>query len=205
MAVPSAVCQVTVIVLVLAFESETVKLAAAVPLLPSVTVTSLIEIETAIVVGDRADALGVGDGGVGGGRNGQVDVEGLVALVQGVAVDVTATVLVVCPGAKVSRAGSRPRSREPAVAVPSAVASRRSRCWLLAVDSVTVKVAAVVPLFPSVTATSLIVMPDGVVVGDRAGRPGPGMIVGVARAAQVDHERLVGLVDVSPSTGTANG
>ena len=42
-----------------------VNVAATVPALPSVTVTSLIEIDgVGVVVGDRADALAVGDRGV---------------------------------------------------------------------------------------------------------------------------------------------
>ena len=56
------------------------------PVLPSVTVTSLIESDGArVVVGDRADALPVGDRGVR--RVREVDGERLVRLVEQVAVD----------------------------------------------------------------------------------------------------------------------
>ena len=41
-----------------------VKVALTVPVLPSVTVTSLIETSARVVVGDGADALAVGDGGI---------------------------------------------------------------------------------------------------------------------------------------------
>ncbi len=102
MAVPLAVCQVTVIVLVLAFDSETVKLAGVVPLFPSTTETSLIVIETGsssvIVPTPWASAI-VTPVGV-----------GIVRLTTNVSfpslsvspLTVTATVLLVCPGVKVS-------------------------------------------------------------------------------------------------------
>ncbi len=100
MAVPLAVCQVTVMVLALAFERVTVKLAAVVPLFPSSTETSLIVIETGsssvIVPTPWASAI--------------VALAGLVRLTLKVSLfsfrvsplTVTATVLVVWPGAKVS-------------------------------------------------------------------------------------------------------
>ena len=76
--------------------------ALVVPALPSVTVTSLIEsVGGVVVVDDRPDALGVGDGRVRGAA--EVHEERLVRLDRGVAVrPATVTLCVVAPGGKVS-------------------------------------------------------------------------------------------------------
>ena len=60
----SAVTAVTDTVGSLAALRLMVNVALTVPALPSVTLTSLIESVGRVVVGDGADALGVGDGGI---------------------------------------------------------------------------------------------------------------------------------------------
>ena len=78
----------------------TVNVAPAVPELPSVTVTSSIEIAGAVVVGDRAEAWPSAIVALTG--SARFDAEGLVGLVEQVAVDLTLTDCVVSPGSKSS-------------------------------------------------------------------------------------------------------
>ena len=76
-------------------------MAFVVPALPSVTVDVVDrERRLGVVVGDRAEAAASAIGRVA--RVAEVDAEGLVDLVQGVAVDRDGDVLVVSPGAKSS-------------------------------------------------------------------------------------------------------
>ena len=106
-----------------------------------------------VVVGDRADALAVGDRGVD--RLGQVDEEGLVDLVEHVALDLDGEGLGGLAGGEDERAagGGVVAGR---MAVPLAVAESTVTVWPLGALRLTVKVALIVPALPSVTVTSLI-------------------------------------------------
>jgi hypothetical protein len=76
-----AVAKFTVTGCPLAADSDTVKVALVVPVLPSVTVTSLIASDgVAIIIGDRAKALVICDGRVDG--VGEVDEERFVGFVE---------------------------------------------------------------------------------------------------------------------------
>ena len=170
------------------------KVAVTVPALPSVTVTSPIDgADERVVVGDRARALAVGDRRVDGRR--QVDEEGLVGLVERVAVDGDADGLARLAGGEGQRADAlrvvgrlHRRRRRP---------SRRRRVTVLALGaaSVTVKLAVVVPLLPSATVTSPIDMPGGPSSSVIVPAPLASASVALAGLERPTVKRLVGLVE----------
>ncbi len=98
---PLAVCTVTVTVLVLAFDRVTVRLAVVVPLFPSVTETSLIVIETgsSSVIVPTPWASPIVAPPVGRER---LTLNVSLPSLKVSPLTVTATVLLVCPGVKVS-------------------------------------------------------------------------------------------------------
>ena len=173
----------------------TVKVALVVPALPSVTVTSLIEMvggaSSSVMVPTPWPSAIVALVGLR-----QVDEEGLVDLVEQVAVDLHRDGL---RGHAGGEGHDRRRhggivGRRHGGAVGGG-GGRPMTVWPLAAHRLTVKIALTVPALPSVTVTSLIEMVGASSSSVMVPMPWPSRIVALVGLRQVHEEGLVDLVE----------